>query len=67
MKFFKDNLQIGKHGLTNLLTGETFGDMCPEDIEFLDILGRGAAGYVQRGVYIPKGIPIAVKVVFDFN
>lgn len=62
LKFLKDDLQIGKEGLTSIASGEIFAELLPEDIEFHDVIGRGAAGYVQRAIYKPKGISLAIKV-----
>ena len=58
-----DDLNIGRQSLTNAMTGEVISSISPDDIEFYDILGRGAAGYVQRGIYKTKGLPLAIKVI----
>jgi len=64
VKFFKDSIQIGRHGITNLATGEIFGKISKDELEFHEVIGRGAAGVVQRAVYKPKGIQLALKVFF---
>jgi len=64
LKFLKDDLQIGKQGLTSITSGEIFAELLPGDIEFYDIIGRGAAGYVQRAIHKSKGIALAIKVHF---
>ncbi len=64
LKFFKDNLQIGKCGLVNTATGESMGNLAAEDIEFFEMLGKGAAAYVQRALYKPKNIALAIKANF---
>jgi len=63
LKFIKENLQLGKHGLSNATTGEIFASIGPQDIEFFDIIGKGAAGVVQRAVHKQTGMQLAIKTI----
>ena len=39
----------------------------PETIELLDVIGRGSSSFVQRGVHVPSGTQLALKVINIFD
>jgi hypothetical protein len=39
----------------------------PDSIELLDVIGRGCSSYVQRGVHVPSGTQLALKVINIFD
>eukprot|EP00829_Urostomides_striatus_P017094 TRINITY_DN5801_c0_g1_i1.p1 TRINITY_DN5801_c0_g1~~TRINITY_DN5801_c0_g1_i1.p1 ORF type:complete len:138 (+),score=25.47 TRINITY_DN5801_c0_g1_i1:33-446(+) len=63
LNFIKENLQLGKQGITNASTGEMFSSLGPEDIELYDVLGKGAAGVVMRALHKPTGNMLAIKTI----
>ena len=63
LKIIKENIQVSKHGLKNLTTGEFFGTFNPQDLRYIGELGRGACGLVLRALHVPSGVEFAVKSI----
>jgi hypothetical protein len=62
IKMLKQEIKIGKEGVQNFKTGEFFGFINPEEIEFKEQIGYGAGGSVHLAAHIPSGTPVAIKV-----
>lgn len=43
-------------------TGKVLSIVDPSTLEVGEYLGKGASGYVQKAIYKPKNIPLALKV-----
>ncbi len=39
----------------------------PDSIELLEVIGRGSSSYVQRGLHVPSGTQLALKVINIFD
>ena len=64
LRFLRHGLHIGPEG-TMTITGEVIPALLPTSkgtLEVRDELGRGAACVVERGVYQPLDIQVAIKV-----
>ena len=50
--------------MKNLKTGETIvGNMMKQDLEYGEVLGNGASGYVYAAVHKPTGKKVALKSI----
>jgi hypothetical protein len=64
LRFLKSGVHIGPQGLASI-TGHLIPALLPTSKGTLQVgerLGRGAACVVERGIYAPLGIPVAIKV-----
>ena len=60
----KENYLIGQGGMRNIKTGELIvGNLVREDLEYGEILGNGASGYVYAAIHKPMGRKVAVKSI----
>ena len=56
LKVARENFEIGKLGMKNMKTGEVIvGNLTEEDLDYGEILGNGASGYVYAATHIPTG------------
>ncbi len=65
LRFLRQDLHIGPEGVMKI-SGELIPALLPTSKDKLAIggeLGRGSACVVERGVYSPLDIPVAVKVL----
>ena len=64
LRFLRHGLHIGPEG-TMTITGEVIPSLLPTTKTSLSVseeLGRGAACVVEKGLYRPLDIPVAIKV-----
>jgi len=56
------NYEIGQEGMRNMKTGEFIGgNMQHQDLEYGEVLGNGASGYVYAAIHKPTGVKVALK------
>ena len=68
LKVARENFEIGKLGMTNMKTGEVIvGNLTEEDLEYGEILGNGASGYVYAAIHRPTGRKVALKSINVFD
>ena len=68
LKVARENFEIGKLGMKNMKTGEVIvGNLTEEDLEYGEILGNGASGYVYAATHIPTGRQVALKSINVFD
>lgn len=64
LRFLKEGVHIGPQGVATI-TGQLIPALLPTSKATLEVgerLGKGAACIVERGVYAPLNIPVAIKV-----
>lgn len=62
MRFHKLDLEIGKEGIKNTLTGVSL-TLIPTEIEFGQVIGQGSSGVVFAARHIPSNTMIALKSI----
>ena len=68
LKVARENFEIGKLGMKNMKTGEVIvGNLTEEDLEYGEILGNGASGYVYAAIHRPTGRKVALKSINVFD
>lgn len=66
VSFPKSDLKFSKEGISKISTGTTMSSLQKinqADIHIEGLLGKGASGFVQKGIYKPTNYPIAIKNV----
>lgn len=63
LKFLKDDIKVGKDGLTKGDNLTQIQSITKEDLEFFGLLGKGAAGQVVEGLYKPNNQRVAIKSI----
>eukprot|EP00753_Platysulcus_tardus_P013257 PLAT3645.5.p2 GENE.PLAT3645.5~~PLAT3645.5.p2 ORF type:complete len:367 (+),score=180.45 PLAT3645.5:135-1235(+) len=64
--FVKGKIAIGADGVVKEDSAKTF-TVDPDELEYGEIVGRGCSSYVQRGVHVPTGTQLALKVINMFD
>ena len=62
IKFINDQLLISKEGIS-INEDKELQQMPTEDLVLGELLGRGTAGTVMKGVHLPTGREVAVKSI----
>jgi mitogen-activated protein kinase kinase 1 len=60
--FTKEDVAIHARGVAMKGVQKTFV-VDPSELQLGEIIGRGASSYVQQGVHLPTGTPLALKVI----
>ena len=64
LKLLHENIEIGSKGMRNLKTGELIvGNMQRDDLEYGEVLGNGASGYVYAAIHKPTKRRVALKSI----
>lgn len=64
--FVKDNIAINPTGILMKDNPKAF-TVVPEELALYEVIGKGSSSYVQRGLHLPTGTPLALKVINMFD
>jgi len=64
---FKSQIKIGRTGVMNLKTGETFGFINPDDIEIIGQIAHGSCGSIYKAIHIPTSTVVAIKSISIYD
>lgn len=64
--FVKGSIAVSATGVIKRDSGKAFV-VDPEQLDFYDVIGRGASSFVQRAIHRPTGTRLALKVMNVFD
>ena len=59
----KQEIKIGRTGVQNFRTGETFGFINPDDFEIIEQIGQGSCGAIYKALHVPTSTIVAIKSI----